>query len=947
MPLIVKLANPNYKKSETGEGVGDGHHDQQQEQPLQHQLQQQQATPQIASEAQQPIASTSQVSVEASLINSDGFRRSSASLSSPSPLPATLQPSAEPQVAVRPVNASSSHPSAAYTADQRQQNDREQDALDALQALSIANDPDKEPGAEAAISEPLGEESQGAKRSESTQKPASPPQLDIIVAPAVLAHRYVRGRDVSLIVERPERVRATLLGVSAVMGRLSAEEGREGAASRSKPDQKSQDAADDLVAQLAAMDVGNPEQTSAGEKDQRRATLVAILHSWRSASLATNAAVAAIHATEEDVVDAVLPAFEEKRRARSALKHLHQDSKPPAPSTEPFANYLHRLCSMAPHHPPAPPPPPAGRYVRGLGSEGGKPMLGRTRSSYRLGNASAGATPASSPMASRGAAKAARTTSTPSAAAGSTSAAVPPVPEIKKEEGQGTEAGPGSPHTPVKASTDVPAIVHQDDADSSSSSSSDDDEAPGSTFASEVPLQFSQGDLYIRGSSEGQGTREAIEHALGATLEAVDRVVAATQGAAPHTSESLQSLFTPSSSSPSLPSPSASHAFVLTRPPGHHCASSAPSGFCWVNNVAVAAKHAQQAHGIDRVVIFDIDLHHGNGTQKIVWRLNEDAQRLERERQAQIAQIRRQPKHSPAKSRGKHAAAAADTSFGSEDQSAVPPRPLRLFYGSLHDIESFPCEDGDADLVRDASTVIEGAHGQWISNVHLQRYGSPEDFRKLYEQVYIPGLLGRAERFLRETEALPERTLVFISCGFDACSYEMPGMQRHHKHVPPGFYGRFAADVSDFARQHAQDKVVSLLEGGYGDRALCSGMIAHVRGLARIDWPAPVHSPAALDPFSSSWFSLESLKALEKMMSKRLAARTVAAAAAQAAASNGLGGTSTPSRQRKGTSGGGASAAAAAAAEPAWLKEADTVFTAFEELCEPLMRKMGDKTSKR
>lgn len=43
-------------------------------------------------------------------------------------------------------------------------------------------------------------------------------------------------------------------------------------------------------------------------------------------------------------------------------------------------------------------------------------------------------------------------------------------------------------------------------------------------------------------------------------------------------------------------------------------------------------------------------------------------------------------------------------------------RDLQIFYGSLHDIESYPCEDGDAELVRDASTCIEGAHGQWIWN---------------------------------------------------------------------------------------------------------------------------------------------------------------------------------------------------------------------------------------
>ncbi len=43
-------------------------------------------------------------------------------------------------------------------------------------------------------------------------------------------------------------------------------------------------------------------------------------------------------------------------------------------------------------------------------------------------------------------------------------------------------------------------------------------------------------------------------------------------------------------------------------------------------------------------------------------------------------------------------------------------RALRCVYGSLHDIESFPCEDGDAGMIKDASTCVEGAHGQWIWN---------------------------------------------------------------------------------------------------------------------------------------------------------------------------------------------------------------------------------------
>jgi acetoin utilization deacetylase AcuC-like enzyme len=60
-------------------------------------------------------------------------------------------------------------------------------------------------------------------------------------------------------------------------------------------------------------------------------------------------------------------------------------------------------------------------------------------------------------------------------------------------------------------------------------------------------------------------------------------------------------------------------AFVATRPPGHHASSDNPMGFCFLNNVAIAARHALAAHGAERVAIVDFDVHHGNGTQEIFW----------------------------------------------------------------------------------------------------------------------------------------------------------------------------------------------------------------------------------------------------------------------------------------------------------------------------------------
>jgi len=61
----------------------------------------------------------------------------------------------------------------------------------------------------------------------------------------------------------------------------------------------------------------------------------------------------------------------------------------------------------------------------------------------------------------------------------------------------------------------------------------------------------------------------------------------------------------------------AESAFCCVRPPGHHAERARAMGFCIFNNIAVAAAHALEAHGLDRVAIVDFDVHHGNGTEQI------------------------------------------------------------------------------------------------------------------------------------------------------------------------------------------------------------------------------------------------------------------------------------------------------------------------------------------
>ncbi|WP_170411188.1 histone deacetylase family protein [Ruegeria atlantica] len=61
------------------------------------------------------------------------------------------------------------------------------------------------------------------------------------------------------------------------------------------------------------------------------------------------------------------------------------------------------------------------------------------------------------------------------------------------------------------------------------------------------------------------------------------------------------------------------NAFCAIRPPGHHAETETAMGFCLFGNAALAAKHALDHHGLKRVAVVDFDVHHGNGTQDLLW----------------------------------------------------------------------------------------------------------------------------------------------------------------------------------------------------------------------------------------------------------------------------------------------------------------------------------------
>ena len=293
-----------------------------------------------------------------------------------------------------------------------------------------------------------------------------------------------------------------------------------------------------------------------------------------------------------------------------------------------------------------------------------------------------------------------------------------------------------------------------------------------------------EGDLYLCSES-----LNALEGALGAVCEGVDTVF--------NDRDQVRT-------------------FICIRPPGHHCSADMPSGFCWLNNVHIGISHAVLTHGLTHAAIIDFDLHHGDGSQSITWAHN--------------SRIHSMAKNTPVTKK---------TAIG---------------YFSLHDINSYPCELGDEEKVRNASLCIEDAHGQNIWNVHLQPWKTEAEFWQLYEEKYSV-VLDKARIFLRThsnrlrqapTHPKP-KAAIFLSAGFDASEWESPGMHRHQVNVPTDFYARLTRDVVSIAEEEGlgvDGRIISILEGGYSDRAIMSGVLSHLSGLATAGISSTASFPA-------------------------------------------------------------------------------------------------------
>ncbi len=215
---------------------------------------------------------------------------------------------------------------------------------------------------------------------------------------------------------------------------------------------------------------------------------------------------------------------------------------------------------------------------------------------------------------------------------------------------------------------------------------------------------------------------QSVVHAVGASLSAVDAVF----------------------------NNEADNAFAAIRPPGHHAEKATAMGFCLVNNIAIAARYAQEKHGCERVAIVDWDVHHGNGTQDIFY-----------------------------------------------DEKNV-------LFASTHQMPLYP------------GTGKENETGVGnIFNTPLREGDEGEIFRDAFNSRILPAI----ENFAPD--------LILISAGFDA-----------HYRDPLGGLKLVADDfdwatgkLMELASKFCDNRIVSLLEGGYDLQGLSESTAAHVKRL--------------------------------------------------------------------------------------------------------------------
>jgi acetoin utilization deacetylase AcuC-like enzyme len=193
----------------------------------------------------------------------------------------------------------------------------------------------------------------------------------------------------------------------------------------------------------------------------------------------------------------------------------------------------------------------------------------------------------------------------------------------------------------------------------------------------------------------------------------------------------------------------APNAFCAIRPPGHHAESAKAMGFCFFNNVAVAARHGVEQWGLERVAIVDFDVHHGNGTEEI---------------------------------------------FAGDEKVLMVSTFQHPFYPYC-------------------GTENPAAN---MCNVPIKAGTRGDAFRDIVTDIWLPRLRQYAPQ------------LIYISAGFDAHYEDDMGSVG----LVESDYAWVTEQLKAVARESADGRIVSMLEGGYSLSSLARSVAAHIKVLA-------------------------------------------------------------------------------------------------------------------
>ncbi len=195
----------------------------------------------------------------------------------------------------------------------------------------------------------------------------------------------------------------------------------------------------------------------------------------------------------------------------------------------------------------------------------------------------------------------------------------------------------------------------------------------------------------------------------------------------------------------------ADNGFALVRPPGHHAEKDTSLGFCLFNNIAIATRYLQKNYGLNKVLIFDWDVHHGNGTQHVF-----------------------------------------------EDDPSV-------CYISLHQYPHYPGTGATAE------TGIGRGKGATL-NCPMAAGSGDSHYQQAFSQKILPKI----------SEFRPE--VVLISAGFDAHQADPLG----DINLTTECYRWMTQRLLEIADQFAENRLISVLEGGYDLAALADCVTEHV-----------------------------------------------------------------------------------------------------------------------